>query len=405
MRNLQNTYKKRYTHRFLNHLWAFCVKHKLINSRDVVIALSGGVDSMVLLWCMNEFFKIGLINKKPRAIMIDHGTRVEIENEVKEVKKFCQNLEINISIYKISNLSLHTSNFENTARDFRYEKLLKAISENEVILFAHHLDDCFEWSLMQKLKSSNLKSQLGMPLKRGVIRRPFFCVSKDQILKLAKIESIPYFDDASNEDIRFERNFVRKILVEKIKTRYPKYLKHYVASQNQLLSLVNEKRLQTNDTQSFSLHQRSWGKILRFENNKLQNQKINIDSLRDIILSCSEVGRGQIHKQLENLWQNLCVKNKANTITGPYQFSGGVHVFHIKGYLLIVRKGQKPYLYISQIPELIPFITRLKKSEFKASFPPFNEQIQVLIDGKMSFGLVSQGLEEELSADNILFYI
>ena len=211
----------------LKYIQEFNNQLKLTQKKEVVIGVSGGVDSMVLLFLMYK------LNYKIKAVHINHNTRgQENIDEQNLVSKFCLKYNIPLDIY---NFHLKKNeNLELEARKFRY-KVFK--NYKKAILTAHHIDDSFEWHLMQKFKSGSDNSY-GIPARNKNIYRPLMCLTKKQIYRIAKKENIPYCEDSSNESIDYERNYLRNIVIPLIEDRYPKYLKHYV---NQMNNLTKEK--------------------------------------------------------------------------------------------------------------------------------------------------------------------
>jgi hypothetical protein len=79
-----------------------------------------------------------------------------------------------------------------------------------------------------------------MPLKREFFFRPFLCVSKNQILKLASSQQIPFREDPTNQSLKFQRNLLRKELIPPIKKNFPSLLKRYVQKQNEKLEILKK---------------------------------------------------------------------------------------------------------------------------------------------------------------------
>lgn len=201
----------------LNYINTFITKLNI--PKKVVIGVSGGVDSMCLLYAMDQLgFDI-------IAIHVNHNTRNQNKEEQQLVTDFCKKLNVPLKFFEYNHVA---GNFEMEARKFRYNIFNK---ENRTILTAHHIDDSFEWHLMQKFKSSG--ETLGIPVKNNNIIRPFMCLTKQHIYKFAKIYKIPFLEDSSNSDISYERNFVRNEIIPKIKEKYPNYLEKYVHQMNE----------------------------------------------------------------------------------------------------------------------------------------------------------------------------
>ncbi len=342
------TNQNRYLFNFSKHVNEFCDEFSLLEDKTPVIALSGGLDSVALLHLFNDLSLQNLC-RRPRAVTIDHGTRADIEKELRELKKICDDLKVEYRVLKIKALDLSSSNFENVARQSRYEAIENDLKADEVCLLGHHLDDCFEWSLMQQFKSSQMSAKLGIPVRRGVFRRPLLCVSRAHIERYAKYKNLKWFEDSSNTNLKFERNFIRHEVVKSIAKRYPKYLKHYVYSQKELKKLLKAKKSKE-AMPSIKSHQRSWGMILEIFG------ALDIEQFKSELFKVSQVHRGQVALQSTKFVTNF---NKGNLeIKGPYSFSGGVKVFQFGRQIIFIRKNFEVTPLASQIPDSIPFLSR-----------------------------------------------
>lgn len=299
---------------FLAHLRSFMDTHNLYSKKDSYIGVSGGMDSMALLWCLHK-----LLGNALNVIHINHGTRKENDVEYELVKNFCDQHKITFLGHKIS-LDLDQSNFENRARKERKRIFNQYLKGGDRLFLAHHIDDSFEWSLMQQFKSSGLKSSLGIPLKNNHVVRPFMCVTKDHIRKLVKKENIPYLEDKSNDDVSFERNYLRKYITQEVYKKYPKCLKHYVTRSNQLVlelglgpkkSILDFKRVPE-------------GIVLKSDDLSFHRSVI-----KECIQELSNKKRGKTSSQIEKL-----ILAHANHKKGPIFFSGGVKAYMNKGKVL-----------------------------------------------------------------------
>jgi tRNA(Ile)-lysidine synthase len=104
----------------------------------------------------------------------------------------------------------------------------------EKIVLAHHIDDSFEWTLLQSLRSSNIEGLVGIPLLNGKVIRPFMCVTKAQIGKFVQAFDLPFIEDPTNESLKYERNYIRNEVIPAFSDRYKQYLKHYVYRHNEI---------------------------------------------------------------------------------------------------------------------------------------------------------------------------
>lgn len=323
------------TSHFVSHIHLFMDSLHLINKdKSGLVAVSGGVDSIALMYVLHDIF-----NGNLRVLHINHGTRAENIDEENLVRKHCRLLGVELDVVKFS-LSLEQSNFEAVARNQRSEVYKQYIKKNYLVHTAHHLDDSFEWSMIQSFKQSSLLSTLGIPVYNRGLVRPFMCVSKNQIRTYARSLGLTWAEDSSNRDFRFERNFFRSRLSNTIHERYPQYLRHYVARQNVLALKLNMHR------SLFSKEARE-GFLTRLREKReasgavvLRSQDFghHKDQIKEWIHFFSKSYRGEIDREVDKLikaHKNIADDPRALKIKGPLSFSGGVKIYILKDYLLI----------------------------------------------------------------------
>ncbi len=291
-----------------------------------LIAVSGGVDSVALLWTALTLFKEGKIGPI-RAVFVHHHTRQGQDQDGELVKTFCEDHHIPFIRLDAIGLSGGIGNFEQRARTSRRSLLMDELKPNERLWLGHHLDDSYEWSIMQKYRSGQPKSSLGIPVRNGAIIRPFLCVTKDQILSLAQFEAIPYRDDPTNIDTKYDRNFLRSELVPVVKKRYPKYLKHYVNHANHLAVILGLSI--TNRVNENHIHVYKQGAIL-------QGPQFSQYQVQDLLESFSNTDRGEISAQILKMFKAI-----DNAKKGPFHFSGGTEVYHSHKLLMIYQQKMK----------------------------------------------------------------
>ncbi|MBK7365545.1 MAG: tRNA lysidine(34) synthetase TilS [Nitrosomonas sp.] len=192
----------------------------------LVLALSGGVDSVVLLQILAQISKQFTFNLS--AIHIEHG----ISPNTKQWSDFCQNycdaLGIPLTIFSLSIKKQAQVSLEAAARQARYA-IFKEISADCIVL-AHHLDDQAETLQLQLLRGAGLRGLAGMPIMRllspaGKIKllRPLLTVSRDTIQGYALQNKLMWITDESNDDTTYHRNFLRHQIFPLLEQRYPVY--------------------------------------------------------------------------------------------------------------------------------------------------------------------------------------
>ena len=189
------------------------------DSPHFLLAVSGGIDSMVML----DFFvkNQSNIDCKISVCHINHNYHSKSLKMSKIVSDYCNknNIEhFNVILKK----QVLNNNIESQLRKKRYNELEKIRTKINAhyIITAHHFDDQIETALMRILNSSSLDSIMGIKTLNNIIFRPLIDVSKNEINSYAKKNKIVYGIDPTNNDISLTRNFLRKKVVpllEKIK--------------------------------------------------------------------------------------------------------------------------------------------------------------------------------------------
>lgn len=179
---------------------------ELLNQQKNLLAYSAGSDSNALffiLYAYNIDFDIALVNYK---------TRKQSDEEEAYAKELAK--KYNKECF-ILTCNLEKTNFEHNARRARYEFFERIIEQNayDNLITAHHLNDKFEWFLMQLGKGAGLVELLGFEAitqnKKYTALRPLIDTSKEQIISFLKTNRIKYFLDCTNEDEKYTRNHIR----------------------------------------------------------------------------------------------------------------------------------------------------------------------------------------------------
>ena len=180
------------------------IKHPL------VVSVSGGVDSMVLLTLLCE------TNYKLIVVHFNHLKREESIIEKDLVESFCKDKNLPFYYYTID---VNEGNFHHQAHQLRnhYLKEVAKLHETPYILTAHHMDDLFENILIKLTRGSNLLGYAGMQQihTKGhyTYVKPLLYVDKASIYEYALKFKVPYLDDSSNEGNYYLRNRYRHALV------------------------------------------------------------------------------------------------------------------------------------------------------------------------------------------------
>lgn len=185
---------------------------KYDNESKYVIAVSCGVDSMVLL-------NLAMKNNLNFIVAhVNHNKRNQSIDEENFITNFCKQNNIQLEILQFNN---NDENFQNEARIQRYNFFYNvAIKYNcNTILTAHHSYDNVETILMNILRGSNLKGYAGMSvsnINNILIQRPLLEFSKKKIYKYAKDNNVIFFEDESNLDNAYLRNNIRNNILNNL---------------------------------------------------------------------------------------------------------------------------------------------------------------------------------------------
>ena len=303
----------------------------------VVVGLSGGRDSVLLLKLMAEFQRRGWV-QQTSALYIDYLTWGQRgEHLRKGLYTLCQKENVYLNIIKCP-LSKQTSNFEMKARALRFREFQKYLDNKTWIVLGHHINDSLEWSFMQQMKTSSPRGILGIPLKRYRYLRPFMCLTRQQISHFCHKNKIPYWDDPSNQNNRWERNVVRQTVLSPLKKLYPKMEKHYVLRHNQLAIQYGvhphrAEQLQRRPAKQDILLRRVYDGIVMVDQRK-QYFLGKDENLIKVIKVLSASSRGLLGKEVSKISKAL-----ENNKRGPLVVSGGVRIYLASHRLLFLKKN------------------------------------------------------------------
>jgi len=196
--------------------------NKLMDSHRYLIALSGGSDSMFLMYALSRLISVSRLS----ALYVDH----QLSNNSKQWLMLCTNTCKKLGIkYFTTPIDLDKEgikNLESRARVLRYQAITDQMSSKVTALTAHHLDDQFETIMMRLMKGTSYDGLKGIHLCRklgkGYLLRPMLNISKADILRLVKSWNIPHVTDESNDSIHFDRNYIRNKITPNIIERFPK---------------------------------------------------------------------------------------------------------------------------------------------------------------------------------------
>lgn len=195
----------------------------------ILVALSGGADSMVLLDLLLQVadpLQVAL-----RAAHLDHAMRPESARDAAFVREYCRGRKVPLQVDRRDVPALARARgqgLEEAARVERRAFLRQAAQQAgcNLIAMGHHRDDQAETFLHRLLRGSGLTGLAGMRLRSGMIIRPLLRFSRADILDYRDHHQLPHVEDASNADTRFTRNRLRHHLLPLLRTFNPRIDEH-----------------------------------------------------------------------------------------------------------------------------------------------------------------------------------
>jgi tRNA(Ile)-lysidine synthase len=282
-------------------------KDEYLTGKKIVVALSGGIDSVVLLHFLNKHYPGNV-----RAVHINHN----LSKFSKEWGTFCSALCNDQKIeYKDIDINLeNSSNIEENARKKRYLSLKSELKVDEILCTAHHQEDQAETFLLQLFRGSGVAGLASMPKIKSIgdseLYRPFLNISKQKIIDYASKNHLEWIEDDSNRDTNFKRNLLRIEFLPKLSSAFNGLIKNVsrsAAHQAEALKLMQD--LAELDIKNFEL---------------LINNKIQVSSLIQLpkrrmvnVLRYYIANLGFLlpsNKVLNELISSLSAKTDANVI-------------------------------------------------------------------------------------------
>ena len=201
----------------LNKLSVFIHRYEMVNPGDnVVCAVSGGADSMALLWAM--YLLKDKLHIHLSAAHFNHRLRgSESDRDEAFVADFCKGYGIGF-VSGSGNVVAGAKGLEAAAREARYAFLRSLPGK---IATAHTASDNAETVLLHLVRGTGLKGLGGVMPVNGNVIRPMLSVTREEVLAFLEEYSIPFVQDSSNEKDDFLRNRLRHHIVPQLKMENP----------------------------------------------------------------------------------------------------------------------------------------------------------------------------------------
>ena len=208
----------------------------------VALALSGGIDSMVLLDALTPF-----VASHPlllSAIHVHHGLSPNADRWTNFCAEQCALRTIPLTVHRLRLERGPAQSIEALARAARYECLMAA--DADVVALAHHADDQAETVLLQLLRGAGPRGVSAMPgyrEGRPSLWRPLLSLSRQKLHDYATSQGLAWIEDESNVDTKHKRNLLRHAVAPLLAASFPGYpgtLVRAAAHQAEASALLDE---------------------------------------------------------------------------------------------------------------------------------------------------------------------
>lgn len=327
----------------ISKIQTYITNHNLANSgTSILVACSGGVDSMVL---------VDVLLKLNHNISIAHCNFQLRGKESDEDELFLHDfaMKYNIPFYTIKfdtkgykqNKDVST---QMAARELRYNWFEQIRKENHYhsIAVAHHLDDQLETVLLNITKGTGIRGLTGMQPKNGYIIRPLLEISKQKILDYAKENNVAFREDSSNASDDYQRNLIRHQVVPQLQKINP-------SLHNSMIDFIDRM----NDYETLTNQQ------IEVIKKKCYSEKNGIAEIKMGFIKAHKAGQTILFHLLKDFGYNSDVVQNIFDVkeTGKQFFSETHRVVTDRKSLFIVPKNveRENYLSFVQLPNQIVF--------------------------------------------------
>ncbi|MDT3318224.1 tRNA lysidine(34) synthetase TilS [Shewanella sp. SP1S2-4] len=206
------------------HICDFLAAQSLAPDSKLVLAYSGGVDSEVLAFGLSQFAR-----QHPefnyQLVYVHHGLSDNAEAWALHCLERGLYYDLPVTVERVTVNRGPRLSLEAEARKARYLAIERHLSANDVLLTAHHEDDQLETILLALKRGQGPKGLAAMgqvqALAHGRQLRPLLDISREQIEAYAKQQGLVHIEDESNQDDKFDRNFLRLEIIPRLKARWP----------------------------------------------------------------------------------------------------------------------------------------------------------------------------------------
>jgi len=317
----------------------------LSKGESVLVALSGGIDSVSLLHVLlrlRDTYRLRVC-----AAHLNHKLRATADRDEAFVRDLCAKLKVELCVEEIDVAKFCEENklgIEEGARKLRYQFLEEAKKklQCDVIALAHNLNDLAETMLHRIVRGTGPLGLVAMKPRFQDKVRPFIYIERSEIEEYAKRRNLSFVEDETNYDIRYTRNYIRHVVIPVLRKINP-------SVEKALLQLHVSNMLIERHVEQFLRRQR----LVRFKDRTIfSSRKLSEFELVELLRNCvkeygEQLGFEHVQQLFEHahspswrielakgLWLEkgfdlFCIEREHHVCTslkleklGPYDFNG-----------------------------------------------------------------------------------
>lgn len=225
---------------FEHSIWKELKKHGLENRESFILAVSGGLDSMVLLHALKKL--------KPKAHLIvayfHHGdsdnkeTQTYRDQAQKMVKASAENE--NLAFYSGKSLEKLNSEDEFRQQRLKFFAQIKGDFSESILVTAHHKDDLLETWLLKMIRGTGPESLENFKFWNGQVLRPLLTFTKAELVEYANAEGLTWLEDPTNQQNDYLRNWLRNEWLQSLANKVPGSLGNLSSSLQRLIDEIQK---------------------------------------------------------------------------------------------------------------------------------------------------------------------
>jgi tRNA(Ile)-lysidine synthase/bifunctional protein TilS/HprT len=214
----------------------------LDSNKKILLAVSGGVDSIVLFHLLEGIEE----EQRPNIAIahINHQLRPESDAEERFVKTLAETYNIPFYLYTWKQADHPTNGVEEAAREIRYAFFKKVMRKHsiDVLMTGHHQDDQVETILMKLTRGSSLRQLTGIQERQifgdGLLIRPLLSFTKETLYDFAHTNALEYVEDQSNQELLYSRNRFRNQIIPLLEEENVQFNRHIEQFSKDLTDLI-----------------------------------------------------------------------------------------------------------------------------------------------------------------------